>query len=975
MFSVCCTAAVAPGVHKKAVLSYGLRLGCELWFALVAEQGAMADAAGTETSGDTRQAPGEAPSEHGWQASYSGWWGNQAGDQAWQWQWQPGSNWGSYAGAGWSGASYGNWSWQWAPSWGDAGWRSATGETDSSRPQKPGQQESGAGGGGDHSGGSGDAPDTTETNRRQSASTTEDDPWATAEGTGSLDDDVGSSAKTPTAPKSSGKDFIPEYDGTGPMREYQRRVKLFELSTGIDPSFRAQKLMEKLTGNAWLATESIPLESLKHPDGVARLLEHLWKELEPLEFLRTFQTLADFYKGFRRGRGQEFVAYDMEFRRHGQRLEEINAGLSGVTKAYWFLEKAGLSPELRKQVVAAAGEEYDYNKLRAAVMAIVPQVNKEDEHQGNHHSGGQHPRQWRKASKVHATTQEESEDTFQEGDGEEDPNPTPELLEEELQVLLTQAAKKRAQVEKARGFSSSQGSGKGGSRGETPEARAKRIAELKQRMPCSACKANGRTTYGHWHGDPECPFNRGQAKNGAVLAVVEQELSDSDEDYGPEPTSIFMTECDAHVGYQCEHWCASAISSSSLHEHDCLLALSDTCCARSVAGEGWAKAHINHLHEAGLDAYIVDEMRPFRFGAGPKIASKYSVIIPLHVPQASNVPWMRVSIVDQDVPLLLSKSALKALGARLDLGAARVELSKLDTSLDLVETASGLCGFVINREGNKSAVHLPFPPVDMLEGEMEVFMGAPSTPQRPSDLGSAVHVCPQVNTEGKHPVLESERLAKEYLTAGFFSYQNLQEVVELLPNVNPDRQRAINGGAKRPRSGLMGGLWAHGGFHGVSKTVKKFPYTIKYVNAFMRERCDREHWTSFVVLKNVKTNLHKDNHNAPGSKTITVTFGDFQGGELWIEGGQDGDRAIRKDMTGQWVKGVSVSAKHSPFLLDPKCQHGTQPWTGTRWCLSCYTARSYSNIDASMKASLIELGFPLPTVPATRTFGESSNVC
>ena len=61
MFSVCCAAAVAPGVHKKAVLSYGPRLGCELWFALVAEQGAMADAAGTETSGDTQQAPGEAP--------------------------------------------------------------------------------------------------------------------------------------------------------------------------------------------------------------------------------------------------------------------------------------------------------------------------------------------------------------------------------------------------------------------------------------------------------------------------------------------------------------------------------------------------------------------------------------------------------------------------------------------------------------------------------------------------------------------------------------------------------------------------------------------------------------------------------------------------------------------------------------------------------------------------------------------------
>ena len=104
---------------------------------------------------------------------------------------------------------------------------------------------------------SGEAPEesgntgaATDASRRQSASTTEDDPWGAGEGTGSLDEEATSSSKATAAPKASGKDFIPEYDGSGPMREYQRRVKLFELSTGIDPSFRAQKLMEKLTGNA-----------------------------------------------------------------------------------------------------------------------------------------------------------------------------------------------------------------------------------------------------------------------------------------------------------------------------------------------------------------------------------------------------------------------------------------------------------------------------------------------------------------------------------------------------------------------------------------------------------------------------------------------------------------------------------------------------------------------------------------------------
>ena len=262
------------------------------------------------------------------------------------------------------------------------------------------------------------------------------------------------------------------------MREY----RLFEISTSIDPSYRAQKLMEKLSGTAWLATETIPLESLKHPQGVERLLKHLWAELEPLEFLRVFSTLADFYKGFRQAKGQEFVAYDMAFRMHLQRLEEINAGLEGVTKAYWFLEKAGLSTEMRKQVVAAAGGEYDYPKLRAAVMAIVPQVSREEENS----SGQNPPRMWKRGTpkQVHATLEDE------EGGEAEEPvadDADTAQLEAELEVLMTHAAKKRAAIEQSRGFRTP----------ESAEARKERIKEMKARMPCSACKAHGHTVYAH----------------------------------------------------------------------------------------------------------------------------------------------------------------------------------------------------------------------------------------------------------------------------------------------------------------------------------------------------------------------------------------------------------------------------------------------------------------------------------------------
>ena len=424
----------------------------------------MATAAGTTTAGEAAETSPQQQADSA--PSTSAGWG-------WQpWQWQQSNGWSSYAGNAWPGTSFGGWSWSWAPGWSQGQWSGPAWGSDSDAQQKPGQQQSWTRGSPSNSGGGGEEEASADATRRQSTSTMEDDTWGGGEGTGSLDEDGVSSSKA-TVPKASGKDFIPEYDGSGPMREYQRRVKLFELSTGIDPSYRAQKLMEKLTGNAWLATESIPLESLKHPDGVARLLDHLWKELEPLEFLRTFQTLADFYKGFRRSKGQEFVAYDMEFRRHGQRLEEIRAGLSGVTRAYWFLEKAGLSSELRKQVVAAAGGQYDYAKLRSAVMAIVPQVNKEEEHSSTGpHQASTGNRHWRKSAKVHATTQDDDGD---EADNDnmsisEEGQAPPELLEEELQVLLTQAARKRAQVEKARGFSSGNNGGKAGSKGESPDA-------------------------------------------------------------------------------------------------------------------------------------------------------------------------------------------------------------------------------------------------------------------------------------------------------------------------------------------------------------------------------------------------------------------------------------------------------------------------------------------------------------------------
>ena len=534
-----------------------------------------------------------------------------------------------------------------------------------------------------------------ETQQRRQSKQTEATKASTSEDGGRLEDEEGSTVTDNKGIK-TGKDYIPEFDGKTPMRDYERRVRLFEANTSIHPSYRAGKLIERLTDQAWRATEMLDIQTLKVSDGVDRLLRHLWGELEPLEFLRIFSTLNDFYKGFKRSTGQQFTEYDMEFRRQCQRLDEIDAGIHGVTRAYWFLEKAGLGPELRKQVVAAAGGCYDYPKLRAALVAIVPNVQKDEPKPGVHvratSSQSHRPAQQYHAKKgashnVHAVQEEHSQtaEDAEEEEPSEDEELDAEQLEEQAEVLMTQAARKRAANEKGRGFQKQ----------ETQAEREARVTEMKSRMACSACKANGFTRYGHWHNDRECPYY-GQPKKSAkkkdkpekdVFAVATEDLEESDDEF-----LIHLVQKENSV-------MASGIQKV---RHGDLrgMALSDTCCSRSVSGEVWMQKHLKMLWEKGEDFYVLKERQIYRFGGGPRIASEYAALIPVNIPGSDRQAFLRVSVVKQSIPLLMSKSALQALGAVLDLPRGQVEFRALSTCTPLVTTPTGHVGFKIDAEPN-----------------------------------------------------------------------------------------------------------------------------------------------------------------------------------------------------------------------------------------------------------------------------------
>ena len=475
----------------------------------------------------------------------------------------------------------------------------------------------------------------------------------------------------------TGKDSLPEYDGSTPIREYRRRVALFESVTSISPQFRGGRLLERLSGLAWKACETLSITDLKCENGVSVLLNHLQTELEPLEYMRTFQVLSHFFNHFKRQRGEQMTSFDTSFRIQCEKMREVGSPLEGTAKAWWFLQKAAISDEVRQKVVSAANGQYEYTKLRQALVAIIPDVNRHAAEQagGGTAGDGSHRRQWQNGKKqyrVHAVENDE--------EGEIDDEDASDM-EREAEVLITEAAKKRAAIEKARGFSQTS---KPQSR-ETPEERAKRIENLKKKLPCNACKAVGVLAYGHWHSDDICL----QKKKVSDAFVVENTggEGDSEDEEMEQAFQVQVTGCldDSSVLFA---------ASKQKKEVDGL-ALSDTCCARSVAGKAWMRRHLATLIQNKQPFCCMREREPFRFGAGPRVFSTWAVLFPLCVKGSSNQAWIRCSIVDEEVPFLLSRPALKALGAIMDLDTSMITLSKLNTSVELRTTKMGLVGFAI----------------------------------------------------------------------------------------------------------------------------------------------------------------------------------------------------------------------------------------------------------------------------------------
>ena len=187
----------------------------------------------------------------------------------------------------------------------------------------------------------------------------------------------------------------------------------------------------------------------------------------------------------------------------------------------------------------------------------------------------------------------------------------PEL--HEALVAFQNAKSKYNSMAKQRGYSG------GGALG-----RDEKLKAVKAKTFCSVCGKRA-----HWHKDPGCPANKNKS--------------------GGAPHS-------AHVVY---------FTSKYEKKEQGYYGITDCACARTLAGLPWCKAFMHYLREKNIPYIILTQNENFKFGGAKLYPSTQALVTWLCI--CGGWFLLKVSVVNTDVPLLLSRAVLAKLGMNYNL--------------------------------------------------------------------------------------------------------------------------------------------------------------------------------------------------------------------------------------------------------------------------------------------------------------------
>ena len=432
----------------------------------------------------------------------------------------------------------------------------------------------------------------------------------------------------------------------GSARSYLRQIEAWRRMTYLPPEQQALVLYQNLGGKAWVAAEELSVAKLASPGGIQYYVSWISARFLDLEVARVGKAFSDFFRRLRRKNGQSIREYNTEYDRLHARLREVGCQLPEDCAAWLYIDRLQLEEAQELNLLASVGNQYNLHKLQQAAVLHDRGHRKPWERE---HGKGRRPHT------AHVTSYDdggisETEDEADFHDG---------VPEEVAQAYLTyQTAKNRYKDQaKNRGY---QGGAKddGGDREARKDlgnpGREERLKKLKSKSFCASCGQKG-----HWHKDSECPNNKA---NG-----------------GTEGKPVRGVEV-------CHHVLAEVMTLK--HEGEALVGITDTACAKSVAGTGWMQRYSDLAAEIGEKVDLVKECEAFRFGTGKIHYSAFHVVIKFLL--GSKLVSLKVSVINGDVPLLLSKKALAQLGMIYDIAKNVADFSAVELrNFPLLQTTSG----------------------------------------------------------------------------------------------------------------------------------------------------------------------------------------------------------------------------------------------------------------------------------------------
>ena len=460
----------------------------------------------------------------------------------------------------------------------------------------------------------------------------ETDPWD-RQWTRRDDDRTGGSDKIAVP------EFTGEEDKEGVLtRGYLRKVSAWQRMTRLRPTKQALALYNNLSGRAWRDAEELDLARLDADDGVEVFTTWVSEKYLDREVVKVGRCMSEFFKMLRKSYNQDIREFNQEYDRQLSRLKEVGCNLPDVCQAWWYLDKLRLDNSAELNLLSSTGNQYSLAKLQEAAI-IQDRMNRrlwEAKRGDKDRRGHQQQALVAEHDELYETEPEDVSDAEDEITSEGDPEA------HEALVAFQNAKSKYQAFVRARGTVSSGGNGL---------SKEERIKQAKARSYCSVCKRRG-----HWHRDPECPANKGKQGN--------------------QPST------------QTSHVCEIYVAEEKAETAE-IYGITDCACSRTLAGVATIRKLRKYAKENKIPFLEVKQDESFKFGGDKLFGSQVAWVTWLSI--CGKWFLIKIAELDTDVPLLISRFALAALGMSYNLGEHCAAFTQLGLDrVDLGTTASGL---------------------------------------------------------------------------------------------------------------------------------------------------------------------------------------------------------------------------------------------------------------------------------------------